>query len=268
MGRRKVEREFLRPIEGPLVEWRLDDNPVETSAGVISDATEARSTTSAFEPFVTVEKLTAESSLHPIAFLETGLQRSRAVARITVPGAGVATGFMIGPDRLLTNNHVFGSADEAQGATVQFNFQTDLAGQPLETDDYTADPGTFFHTNEELDYSVVHVSGSPGDKWGFIELRPDLTVKATQDVAIIQHPGGQPKQIAIVDNEIEYVDDSVAQYLTDTLPASSGSPVFNNDWECVALHHSGGWFPQPSDNSTRFRNEGILISAILTDMPS
>jgi V8-like Glu-specific endopeptidase len=175
---------------------------------------------------------------------------------------------MIGPDRLLTNNHVFGNAQEAEGATVQFNFQTDLAGQPLDTDDYTADPDTFFHTNEDLDYAVVQVKGSPGDKWGFINLRDDLTVKAKQDVAIIQHPGGQPKQIAIVDNEIEYVDDSVAQYLTDTLPGSSGSPVFDNDWECVALHHSGGWLPQPSDQSTHFRNEGILISAILADLPS
>jgi V8-like Glu-specific endopeptidase len=115
---------------------------------------------------------------------------------------------------------------------------------------------------------VVQVKGSPGAKWGFINLRDDLTVKAKQDVAIIQHPGGQPKQIAIVDNEIEYVDDSVVQYLTDTLPGSSGSPVFDNDWECVALHHSGGWLPQPSDQSTHFRNEGIRISAVMADMPS
>jgi V8-like Glu-specific endopeptidase len=259
-----MSTETLRPIEGPEVEWKGHDGTTD----VTEDALGSSESDSFGEAIDTQEKLIGENNLRPVAFLETGVQRSRAVARLTLPGRGVATGFMIGPDRLLTNNHVFGNAQEAEGATVQFNFQTDLAGQPLDTDDYTADPDTFFHTNEDLDYAVVQVKGSPGDKWGFINLRDDLTVKAKQDVAIIQHPGGQPKQIAIVDNEIEYVDDSVAQYLTDTLPGSSGSPVFDNDWECVALHHSGGWLPQPSDQSTHFRNEGILISAILADLPS
>jgi V8-like Glu-specific endopeptidase len=255
----------LRPIEGPPVDWKGDDT---ATTDVTEEALGASGSESFGEAIDTQEKLIGENNLRPIAFLETGVERSRAVARITLPGRGVATGFMIGPDRLLTNNHVFGSAEEAQGATIQFNFQTDLAGQSLDTDDYAAEPDTFFHTNGELDYSVVQVAGSPGEKWGSIKLRSDITVKAKQDVAIIQHPGGQPKQIAIVDNEIEYVDDTVAQYLTDTLPGSSGSPVFDNDWECVALHHSGGWLPQPSDHSTHFRNEGILISAILADMPS
>jgi V8-like Glu-specific endopeptidase len=255
----------LRPIEGPPVEWKADDT---ATTDVTAEALRATESESFSEAIDTQEKLIGENNLRPIAFLETGVERSRAVARIEIPGLGVATGFMIGPDRLLTNNHVFGSAEQAQGATIQFNFQTDLAGRSLETDDYAAEPGTFFHTNGDLDYSVVHVSGSPGNKWGWIKLRDDLTVQAKQDVAIIQHPGGQPKQIAIADNEIEYADDSVAQYLTDTLPGSSGSPVFNNDWECVALHHSGGWLPQPGDQSTHFRNEGILVRAILADMPS
>jgi V8-like Glu-specific endopeptidase len=255
----------LRPIEGPPVEWKAADTATTEVTAEALGATESESFGEAID---TQEKLIGENNLRPIAFLETGVERSRAVARIELPGRGVATGFMIGPDRLLTNNHVFGSAGEAQGAKIQFNFQTDLRGQQLDTDEYTADPDTFFHTNSELDYAVVHVSGSPGAKWGSIKLRADLTVKVKQDVAIIQHPGGQPKQIAIADNEIEYVDDSVAQYLTDTLPGSSGSAVFDSDWECVALHHSGGWLPQPSDQSTHFRNEGILITAILADMPS
>jgi V8-like Glu-specific endopeptidase len=57
------------------------------------------------------------------------------------------------------------------------------------------------------------------------------------------------------------------QYITDTLPGSSGSPVFNDDWRIVALHHSGGNIPEPSTNSIHFRNEGIRIGAILADLP-
>ncbi len=89
-----------------------------------------------------------------------------------------------------------------------------------------------------------------------------------EDIIIIQHPGGMPKQIALTDNEVMYVDDSVLQYLTDTMPGSSGSPVFNDKWQLVGLHHSGGWIPEPSTGSTHFRNEGIRITAVRDDMPS
>jgi hypothetical protein len=34
----------------------------------------------------------------------------------------------------------------------------------------------------------------------------------------------------------------------------------------VALHHSGGWLPEPNSSSTHFRNEGILLSAIIDDL--
>lgn len=252
----------LRPIEGPQVDWKGGDETTEVTAAAL----EEREDKALARAIATQEKLIEENNLRPVSFLEAGVARSRAVAFIEIPNVGVASGFMIGPDRLLTNNHVFGSEDEAEGATIRFNYQADLGGQLLETDDYTADPGSYFHTNPDLDYSLVQVSGDPGETWGYIDLENGLEVKAKEDVAIIQHPAGEPKQIAIADNEVEYVDETVAQYLTDTMPGSSGSPVFNNDWKCIALHHSGGWLPQPSDNSTHFRNEGILISAILADL--
>lgn len=251
-------------IEGPLVDWKADDLVTTEGTALALAATEPTSVARALD---TQEKLIEENNLRPISFLEAGVARSRAVAFIEIPGLGVASGFLISENRLLTNNHVFGSKDEARGATIRFNFQADLAGTLLETEDFETEPDAFFHTNPQLDYAVVQVAGSPGDKWGVIAPRADLELSVKDDVAIIQHPGGQPKQIAITDNEVEYVDQTVAQYLTDTMPGSSGSPVFNEDWECVCLHHSGGFIPQPSDNSTHFRNEGILMSAILADLP-
>lgn len=53
------------------------------------------------------------------------------------------------------------------------------------------------------------------------------------------------------------------QYLTDTMPGSSGSPVFDKDWRLVALHHSGGWILEPGSKSRYFRNEGIHIERVL-----
>jgi V8-like Glu-specific endopeptidase len=53
------------------------------------------------------------------------------------------------------------------------------------------------------------------------------------------------------------------QYLTDTEPGSSGSPVFDSQWRLVALHHSGGWLPEPGRETKFYRNEGININRVI-----
>jgi endonuclease G len=60
-------------------------------------------------------------------------------------------------------------------------------------------------------------------------------------LTIIQHPGGERKQVCVRENKLIKYDDSgnTIWYNTDTVGGSSGSPVFNNSWEVVALHHSG-----------------------------
>jgi V8-like Glu-specific endopeptidase len=69
------------------------------------------------------------------------------------------------------------------------------------------------------------------------------------------------------DNEVKYVDDKVIQYLTDTLPGSSGSPVFNERFEIVGLHHMGGDLVEPASGHIYYRNQGVRISAIQANMP-
>ena len=74
--------------------------------------------------------------------------------------------------------------------------------------------------------------------------------------------------ISVQNNFVEYVDEKIIQYLTSTKNGSSGSPVFNDNWQVLALHHAGGTLKEPSTNRRYARNEGILISAILKDLPS
>ena len=85
-------------------------------------------------------------------------------------------------------------------------------------------------------------------------------------VNIIQHPGGEFKQISIYHNIVTNTNDRVVQYLTDTLKGSSGSPVFNSDWDVIALHHSGGG-SRPGEPALpagfKSRNEGIYINRIV-----
>ena len=55
------------------------------------------------------------------------------------------------------------------------------------------------------------------------------------------------------------------QYTTDTMPGSSGSPVFNDEWHVVAIHHAGGDLVKNSQGDKVFANEGMLFKWILED---
>ncbi|MFJ1567897.1 trypsin-like serine peptidase [Streptomyces erythrochromogenes] len=62
-------------------------------------------------------------------------------------------------------------------------------------------------------------------------------------VSIIQHPNGEPKQLALRDDQIVDVLDDFVHYSADTARGSSGAPVFNDQWEVVALHHAAVGVP-------------------------
>src|SRR5262249_30789464 len=58
------------------------------------------------------------------------------------------------------------------------------------------------------------------------------------------------------------VFDEFLHYEADTQPGSSGSPVFNDQWELVALHHASVPAPEHPELG-KFVNEGIRISRLL-----
>jgi endonuclease G, mitochondrial len=57
---------------------------------------------------------------------------------------------------------------------------------------------------------------------------------------IVQHPDGRLKEVVLRENRLVARLDTVLHYVADTEPGSSGSPVFNNQWQAIALHHWGG----------------------------
>jgi V8-like Glu-specific endopeptidase len=249
-----------RPIEGPPVEW-LGPEAATTAA------TEAALAEGTGPGGAQDEIVVGLNNLKPVVHLEVGSRLARAVAHITLPGRGAASGFMIDADVLMTNHHVFRQPSDAANATVRFGYQVDLAGNLMASEAFACEPEGFFHASDALDYAVVRIARDAGASWGSLKPAPEIPVKSGQDVIIIQHPGGQPKQVGLVDNEVVVVQPPFVQYLTDTMPGSSGSPVFDEHWNLIAIHHSGGWFPQPAADSTHYRNEGVLMSAIVADLP-
>ncbi|GAB4014886.1 trypsin-like serine peptidase [Spirosoma koreense] len=209
-----------------------------------------------------LEKLMgAKTTLLPISFLQRGLDHAQAVVRIVGPD-GLGTGFLIANNYIVTNNHVIKSKQAASQSIVQFNYQktTQDLDAPYEEFLLTPDAGFLTCTDRaetaDLDFTIVKVQGDPNTKYGAL-LFGTTPVQKDDFVNIIQHPAGGPKQIALYHNIVTGVGDRVIQYLTDTLPGSSGSPVFNSAWEVVALHHAGGTLTDPESSQPVFRNEGI-----------
>ena len=73
------------------------------------------------------------------------------------------------------------------------------------------------------------------------------------------------KQISIQNTLVAYADGDKVQYYTTTMPGSSGSPVFNNEFQVVAIHRKSvslKHFTTPHP----YRNQGTSMIAILGDL--
>ena len=82
---------------------------------------------------------------------------------------------------------------------------------------------------------------------------------------IIQHPSGHPKRVALRNNLLTGADDETIRYFTDTVTGSSGSPVFNDEWQVIGLHRGSTTVEGVSfqGRSTAVVNVGTQITAIL-----
>ncbi|MEZ4632173.1 MAG: trypsin-like peptidase domain-containing protein [Deinococcales bacterium] len=206
-----------------------------------------------------LEKLTGpKSTLTDIIFLEIGLERARSVARLELFNQ-LGSGFLIANNLLVTNNHVISSASEAKYAKVQFNYQRQRNHELAVVDVYRLDPDRYFKTSQDEDWTIVALAGDANKTWGQLDLKPAVIALGDR-VNIIQHPLGQPKQVAYLANTVVHKDETWLQYLTDTEAGSSGSPVFNVHWDVVALHHA---FCDPDGQFDYVRNEGVLVDRIL-----
>jgi len=196
----------------------------------------------------TFERIIGGNELQDINYLEKGTNAARSVCRIRFEamGGGYATGFLIAPRVLITNNHVFPDAQTARTAEAQFRYERSLDGRELTPVRFRLEPDRLFFTSKKLDFSVVavaarDVTGATAlDAFNFLALI-DVTGKVAEGewLTIVQHPAGQLKQVCVRENQLLRRTDDFIWYSTDTLSGSSGSPVFSNDWLVVALHHSG-----------------------------
>jgi V8-like Glu-specific endopeptidase len=234
-----------------------------------------------------------------VNFLLGAIYCSYAVGSIeTYGGEPLGTGFLVGPDWLLTNFHVLDSKHIVDGSHVRFNYvQQPLGGGMPAGQYYKMDP-SFYETSPDnlLDYALVRLTDQPlkdkfsedikptdsfldlvlkGKHRGYLRISSQPTL-SNDRINIIQHPQGGPKKVVMTQNRVVAIVEERhrIQYLADTMDGSSGSPVLNQNWEVVALHHSGGPWPRDNVVDSVIRsvqghmkiNEGIAINSIVKDL--
>ncbi|MFE6196395.1 trypsin-like serine peptidase [Streptomyces sp. NPDC057838] len=230
------------------------------------------------------------NELQAWSFLPRGVRAGATVARITLRRDGRelphGTGFMVSPRLMMTNHHVLPDEDFPRRCFAEFNAQVTVDNQPDTVVRMEFDPRTFFAADRRLDFALVAVApaqdGRPaGEIFGWNRLSVQIgKLVLGERVNIIGHPDGRLKEIVLRDNAVLVRLDDFVHYRTDTRPGNSGSPVFNDQWEVVALHHSGvpkqdaqgrvlrrdgrPWQHGDGDDAIDWvANEGVRISSIL-----
>ncbi len=244
---------------------------------------------------VRLERILQGNELSDINYLAKGVLCARSVCRIAIRRdgklLGYGTGFLIGPGVLMTNHHVFPDVDCVRESVAQFRYERSLDGTELNPVDFRLRTTPEPVICKALDMTIASVesralTGEPLDQFGWLRLDSRIGKAFVGEyLTIVQHPKGERKQVCVRENKLLLYSETgpYLWYQTDTVGGSSGSPVFNNSWDVVALHHSSvpqtrringedvwiarngkRWTPDMGDDEVAWKaNEGVRISAIV-----
>lgn len=211
-----------------------------------------------------------------VSWIDLARGGANAVGRVVQSSLKpLGSGVLITDRLFLTNNHVIEDLQAARELLVELDYELDADGNTRPSTRFAFDPDTFFLTSpqDDLDFTIVAlgqrvIGARDAFEFGYCPLfATDDKHLLGEFVNIVQHPDGDYKQIVIRENRLVTRLDTVLHYMADTLPGSSGSPVFNDQWELVALHHWGEPFRESAlptgEKLSKDLNEGIRISAIV-----
>lgn len=218
------------------------------------------------------------------------------VCRVELDGNAAGTGFLIGPEVVLTNHHVLKSVLNGTTAATKvgcrFDYKVLVNGSRMEgvvvglhatewnldsssssPAEDTLTPDNPPPTADQLDYALVRLArklgeesgppkgGAEAPRRGWIGVPATATAFVTRmPLMIAQHPDGKPLKLAVDTDAVLGVNalQNRVRYSTNTEPGSSGSPVFDLEWNLVALHHLG----DPAYDHPAAYNQGVPIDKI------
>ncbi len=250
------------------------DNELE-----IKKITSKRSTLYTTDSEEALEKIQGpKNTLVPTSWLHKAIQVSKSVCQVIRSDGKKGTGWLLNDGWMMTNAHVLPNIKHVESSKILLDFEEDLFGAPRKTSEFFLESaGALFSPITKFDYAYVRIKDSPANpisNWGTLELDLFSDPQLGDFVNIIQHPLGEAKQIALTRNSIVAIDNSKVFYKTDTEKGSSGSPVFNQEWKVIALHHAGkteeegGMTINKETGEKMAANEGILIKNVMEDIKS
>lgn len=218
------------------------------------------------------EKIIGENTLRPFHYVRLAVEAGAAVCKIQ-DMRGTGTGFLIAPHLVMTNNHVVPSKESLASLDLWFRYEENASGTgtPVVAARAKTD-GLFFtevgRTGEitDRDVTVFELDAASVDALKAADIKPLRLARQasveTDHVAIIQHPGGQPKMISFENSRVQYADSDVVDYTTTTQAGSSGSPVLSDVFEVVGLHREGGHLEVPGTELLYYRNRGTSVTTL------
>jgi hypothetical protein len=197
------------------------------------------------------------------------------VCWVDIPGGG-GTGFLVSANLVLTNAHVIERLQTGQarwqdvkcrfdyiqaidGSTLDRKKQTEVGLDPTKwlvdqrpPSQYDWNPVLGVAGPEEIDCALLRLAEPIGDRpvggdtadlqaqrraWIDTNATPP-SLAAGNQVFLLQHPKGEPLQLAIGTVKEFNASGTRLRYDANSKDGSSGSPCFNADLQLVALHHA------------------------------
>lgn len=260
-------KQFNKRDSSPIIAQRVVE-PKE----VITELSKSAKTKREIEAFETVLKVISaveaensdredSSDILDFEALAKGNWVGQAVGQINIDdGYDFGSGFLVGENIVLTNHHVLSRESLAKDSVFTLNHEKSILKGGSDTSQavganvkrqrrYRFDPDRFYYSDPDLDFAFVAVKDheSVGEEYSLSNFRPIPLLEQTgkilvgHPVSIIHHPSRRTKCVTMHMSFLTKLSDEgetphICYYTGDTLPGSSGSPVFNANWEVVALH--------------------------------
>jgi hypothetical protein len=227
-----------------------------------------------------LESVLGDTEYKPHQWLLTALKRAQIVGRIWRGGKGQASGFLL-PDGsvihpkwknqqlFLTNKHVISNTPsdyrtlKPDQAEITFDaLHDDGRSQPR----YKAK--LLWESSPDLDTTILKLNKKVKGYEDYpVSLQLPELDKGNR-IYIIGHPEGKELSYSLQDNRLVAYNDKHVHYRSPTTHGSSGSPLFNDNWELVGIHH--GQADESLDKKKKDKdyeaNEGIPLSAIVSEV--
>lgn len=206
-----------------------------------------------------------------------------------------STGFLIGPNLIITDSKMFPSKDSAENAEVIFDKKIVDSSMEIKDrksslysvyDRYNLAPSDIFITSD-TGFTIIATENTPGIKYGWIDIQQKIDFFANRQnkeifityfperpIEIVQGPEEYPDRITdLVDNKIERLGDGKIFFKSNYhTKMTAGAPMFTHNWELIGMYRKTdepmpvGMISAPRETKFFITREGILAETIFDEI--